>query len=47
MKVVNYYKEKYRDKPEKLIPKSMEDRPISVDDWFNETFKKFFNGEEE
>jgi len=47
MKVVNYYKEKYRDKPEKLIPKSMEDRPISFDMWFNETFKKFFDEEGE
>lgn len=47
MKVVNYYKEKYRNNPEKLIPKSMEDRPISFDEWFNESFKKFFDGEEE
>jgi hypothetical protein len=47
MKVVTYYKEKYRDNPEKLIPKSMEDRPMSVDEWFNETFKRLFDGVEE
>ncbi len=47
MNVVNYYKEKYRDTPEKLIPKSMEDRPMSVEEWFNEALKKFFDGEEE
>jgi hypothetical protein len=47
MKVVTYYKEKYRDNPEKLIPKSMEDRPMSVDEWFNETFNRLFDGVEE
>lgn len=46
MKVVNYYKEKYRDNPEKLIPKSMDDRPMSVDDWIKEWIKKFFDGDE-
>ena len=43
MNVVNYYKEKYRDTPEKLIPKSMDDRPLSVE----EQIKKFFDGEGE
>jgi hypothetical protein len=47
MKVVTYYKEKYRDKPEKLIPKTMEDLTKSVDEWIKESIKKFFDGEGE
>jgi len=46
-KVVAYYKEKYRDTPEKLVPKSMVDRPMSVEEWFEKSFKELFEEEKE
>jgi hypothetical protein len=43
MKVVDYYKEKYRNNPGKLIPKSNDDPPVSVE----EQIRRFFDREEE
>lgn len=43
MKLVSYYKEKYRDKPEKLVPKPVDDPPLSIE----EQIRRFFDGEED